>query len=373
MSIAIGAHATAANAGPSATSVTTTGVTTTGGAGTVFVAAIGAFNGAPSSLTDSKGNTYTQVGSTQASSADANLRLAIYECIGGTGGASHTFTGHTGSGAVISIWVVEVTGVSTASPRDQAPAISDDTASPYTSGTANTTQANEALISFASTFSSSGTETLTWGNSFTGLDAQTNANADITGGSATRLVTATGAYSSSFTSAGAGTAAALVGLVTYMEASAGATYTLTASSGSFAITGFGGSVNLQYQLTADVGTYAITGNAANLVYSGAGATYTLTAAAGVFTITGSSANLVQEWVMAAATGTFTITGNSAGLVQGWVLPASAGSFFVTGRAATLVYSGAPVQLALSWPTTTSWPSTGALPSGTVWPTTGKWP
>lgn len=223
MPIGTGAHASAAASG---TTVTTPSRTSTGGPGTVFTALIAwAASGSPStpsSVPDSKSNTYSQVGSTLVYSADNNIKAALYRCIGGTGGASHTFTANFGAAQdVLSVWWHETTGGDTSSITDQAPAGAEDGLSPYASSSATTTQANELLVTLTATINVSGTEAITWGNSFVSTgDDITNASSFITGSMATRSVSATGTYSSSFTATGAGTFAALTFLITYKEAAA---------------------------------------------------------------------------------------------------------------------------------------------------------
>lgn len=223
MTIALGAHVSAAT-GASGLAITTATRTTAASGSTFSVAVVwfasGGVGAAPT-VTDSKLNTYVQVG---AALTNGNNRCAIFECVNGTGGTLHTFTAtFLANQDVISIWANEITGALTASPRDQAPGGNDDTASPYTSLTTGTTaQANEILIAYGFTLSVSGTEVFTWGNSFVGTgDDQTNANADFTGTSGTLIVSAIGTYQASFTSTGAGSTEALVFIVSYKDATPG--------------------------------------------------------------------------------------------------------------------------------------------------------
>jgi hypothetical protein len=226
MTIALGVHASAATTTPALVIVTPT--RTSSASGSTYSVGVGWFTaagaGVAPTVTDSKGNTYTQVGSTLQSGGTPNFRFAIFESVNGTGGTLHTCTAtFLANQDVISIWWNEITGGLTSGIRDQAPGGNDDTASPYTSLTTGTTaQANELLIAYGGTLSASGTETITWGNSFTSTgDDRTNANAEVTGSAATRVVSATGAYQSSFTSAGAGTTEALVFIATYKDITAG--------------------------------------------------------------------------------------------------------------------------------------------------------
>lgn len=217
--------------------------TSTGGSGTVFSMYVGWYGGgAAPTITDNKGNnaSWVQVGSTLSLSADTNEKGALFECVGGTGGSSHTVTvTFSGTQTVASAWLQEWTGLATTSPRDKAPGGNSATASPYTSlSTGTTSQADEVVLAYCSTLSASGTETFNWtANSFTATgDVQNNANADQTGDSAYRIVSATGNYQASFTSSGAGTTAAVVFIVTYKGASSGSTLDVDAGTDTPAFT-----------------------------------------------------------------------------------------------------------------------------------------
>lgn len=226
MAIAVGAHARSTSLITGAT-VEVTPTVTTQASGSSFYAFIGwAGSGAAPTITDSKANTgWAQVGSTTVSSWDATVKCALFEKVNGTGGTLHTCTAtFVGGQTVATLWFLEVTGGLTASIRDQTPAVNDDSASPYTSNTATTTQANELLLAFAMTDSASGTETFTWGGTpaFTSIgEDETNASANVTGSIASANVTSTGTYNSSFTSAGAGTTRGITLLITLKDLVAG--------------------------------------------------------------------------------------------------------------------------------------------------------
>jgi hypothetical protein len=149
--------------------------------------------------------------------------------------------------------------------------------------------------------------------------------------------------------------------------SGGPTYTLTASTGTFTLTGnttglqasrnistnvgtftlTGNATGLQTgrNIAASVGTFTLTGNAANLVYTpSGGATYTLTATSGSFSLTGNNASLVASRKIATTVGTFTLNGiSNAFLLQHTIAP-SVGSFVLNGNTTNLKVSR---QLALS--------------------------
>jgi len=222
MTIAIGGHTATAG------SATSSAITTTGGSGTVFAISVGwygtvSITGLTGKLgASSDGNTYTQVGSTVAG-VDTSFKTATFECVGGAGGASHTFiAAFSGSPTLVAVIPVEVTGTTTSSPRDQAPAILDDNTSPYTSNTTGTTsQADEIAITFFHTYTNTaGPEVITRTDGYTALDTMSDP-AVWTGGSAYKVLTATGTQQSSFTSSGAGTNDALSAIITYKAAAGG--------------------------------------------------------------------------------------------------------------------------------------------------------
>lgn len=87
-------------------------------------------------------------------------------------------------------------------------------------------------------------------------------------------------------------------------------------------------------LTAETGTFALTGNAAALKRA-----LRMSAATGAFTLTGNDAVMSSGIRMAADTGAFTLTGNDAALKRSLKMAAATGSFTLTGNNATLNYSG----------------------------------
>lgn len=75
--------------------------------------------------------------------------------------------------------------------------------------------------------------------------------------------------------------------------------------------------------------------------------YTLTATGGSFTISGTAATLEYGRLLTAAAGSYAITGTDATLtytpLNNYTLTADPGAFSINGIAATLIYSGASVQ------------------------------
>jgi hypothetical protein len=124
--------------------ITTVGGTTQA-SGSTFVVAVSFDNGASiSTVTDSKSNAYTQIGTTQANAGSAHKK-ALYRCENGTGGASHTATvAFTGGSAFGTVYLIEITGAAAAS-FDQT-AQGADTSSPYTLTLPVLSQADEVII-----------------------------------------------------------------------------------------------------------------------------------------------------------------------------------------------------------------------------------
>jgi hypothetical protein len=154
-----------------------------------------------------------------------------------------------------------------------------------------------------------------------------------------------------FSKSGAGTPRG--GAVSWAEFEApSASYTLTANSGTFALTGTAASLRVPRTLTATGGSFSLTGATAGLNFgrfigasagafslTGANVTLTATGAFGlvadpaVFVLTGANAGLFFGSKIAAAEGTFALTGSDAGLLSGFTLHSEAGAFDMAGGGA----------------------------------------
>lgn len=224
MSGSIGAHAFEAAA--SATTFVASSFTSTGGSGAVMVVDVSWYGSASApTVTDSKGNTYTQQQATVAYATDANFKAARFICERFTGGAGHTITATFGSAVFGGISHVEVLGcITVGTITDQAPvgnsAAHNDT-TPYLSTTTGTTaQADEVVVACAATYTNSGTESHTWNNGYTALDGLTDPSV-WTGATSWKLLTATGTQQSSLTSSGGATDDAVTFITTFKTASGG--------------------------------------------------------------------------------------------------------------------------------------------------------
>lgn len=165
MAIAPGAAAAAGY--PDSTTTTTSGVTTQATGSLFLIGVAWEGNSTPPTISDSKGNLYTLIGSVRQTDTAYGGYSGLWYCENGTGGSSHTATA-TKAGAYSSVFFAEVTGSLTTAALDQHNGAALDTANPITSGTITTTQADEILIGFVAG-ACSGTTAYTPNNSFTSL------------------------------------------------------------------------------------------------------------------------------------------------------------------------------------------------------------
>jgi hypothetical protein len=101
---------------------------------------------------------------------------------------------------------------------------------------------------------------------------------------------------------------------------------LTASAGSFTLTGVASVITVGYNLIAGVGSFVLTGVNATLSKG-----ITLVAGLGEFALTGYDAVLSSAYTLVASLGEFTLTGVNAALQKAITLVAGAGSFILTGK------------------------------------------
>lgn len=111
---------------------------------------------------------------------------------------------------------------------------------------------------------------------------------------------------------------------------------LTTATGSFTLTGQSANLKVSRKLTAATGTFSLTGISANLVYTPvSGATYTLTAQTGVFNLTGQAAAFKVSRKLTAGTGVFYFVGNAANFYPGGVIPTTTKGGVGKGKNLTL--------------------------------------
>jgi hypothetical protein len=118
--------------------------------------------------------------------------------------------------------------------------------------------------------------------------------------------------------------------ILFYPASTGNAYKLTASAGSFSVTGTAAGLKFGRVLPSSSGSFLTTGTAAALRKG-----FTLPASAGSFQATGTAAGLKIGRVLQAGSGSFATTGTDAALRITRRLPGDSGTFAFTGSTATL--------------------------------------
>lgn len=105
---------------------------------------------------------------------------------------------------------------------------------------------------------------------------------------------------------------------------------LVAEQGSYALSGQTVILLAAPQLVAEQGSYVLTGQDATLTYAPSGA-YTLTAESGGYALTGQDAALRLARFLVAAQGSYTLTGQDATFSSGKILLVGQGSYALTGQ------------------------------------------
>lgn len=213
------------------TAPTATGVALAGGGRVVTVVDVAWYRGAgadssPTSVTDTLGNTYLPIGATESfPSQTTTYKVRRYALIGGVAGTGDLTAAFTNANDLVTMFIRQgLSSVGTTIAQDQAPAALAEThsdATPYVSNSATTVFADELLLATVFTASNSGTEAFTQNNSFV-TDSEQDNTSIITGCSSHRVVSATGTFTASVTSSGAGTTEAITLLTTFNEIAAGA-------------------------------------------------------------------------------------------------------------------------------------------------------
>jgi hypothetical protein len=120
--------------------------------------------------------------------------------------------------------------------------------------------------------------------------------------------------------------------------------TLSANPGSYAITGENASFAVSATMLGSPGSFAVTGVNASLTEN----VGTLSASPGSYAVVGESAALLHDRKANASAGSYAITGKPAGLDFGLIATASPGSYSVSGESATLEYGHAVVASSASY-------------------------
>lgn len=205
--MAIGEHKSWSGGGSTASTGSTGTMSTTSGSTLLcFAASLGEFFAASNPISDNGSHTWTQIGSELNTATGRYDRL--YKAVNITGRADHTVTATFQTSGAVTIYVVEIKDVS-ADPTITASAVVDGDGEPLESSTVSPAGAC-VLVGFCLANVNSGTETHTWGGSFSSgdqIESITDADNVLTGSMAAVVKESGGTYSSSVTSSQSPTAA----------------------------------------------------------------------------------------------------------------------------------------------------------------------
>lgn len=279
---------------------------------------------------------------------------------GGTNAFSFTCT--AGSGQYISLGANEFSGLH-ASPLGQTGNSAlggTSSTAPTVSSSAPTTETDELVVALFVDIAGTNWTSATPPGSYTESWEQPDGSSHEAGTAAYRTSTTIGTQTATF--ATGGTVNYVAGLVTYKNAAAGGSYSLTAEQGSFTLSGQAAGLRSARRLTAAQGSYTLTGQNATLATAGAftgsglevgaslsyvgnsyvgapaatgggGGPYTLTAEQGSYSLAGQASALRAARRMTAAQGSYALTGQAAGVRSGRRLTAAQGSYTILGSVA----------------------------------------
>lgn len=192
----LGAHTKAINAGGTAT--TTPAIGTVNGSGCV-VAVVWSTAQTFVSLTDSKGNSWIQIGGENIVTGG---KIRLYYCTNLIGGPGHTFTMNLSGASAAAIFVVEIlTDVHNGVSLDLQ-AYNADAVSPFTSPVIVPNAANVFLFAFDADDTGTNPATHTAGGGFAIADEIVDGSASWTGATGWQVVSSLGNYQSSWTELG---------------------------------------------------------------------------------------------------------------------------------------------------------------------------
>lgn len=295
MTLALGQNPSA-HIGGSNVTVTTSGVTTASSGSGFIVMAVGK-GGAPSAgaVTDSKSNTYTQIGSTVNYNFTGTW-VSLWRCYSGTGGASHTFTYTQGGFADASIFVQEITTSGAGLAADNVGVSPNtDTATAFTSNALTSVAAATAIVAFLAGNSSSNpaTHTVSGGSLAITADINNGSGGTCTGAIAAEIVSSVQtSLVASFTETG-NSPETVVSIASFKEAGSGTAYTLTVTAATVPIAGQ--AVTLTYT-PATTHDYVLLVNPAVVPILGAPtfADYAIAVTRALVALTGQTVNLVAS-------------------------------------------------------------------------------
>lgn len=180
----------------------TTAAITTVASGLTIVVGVAWEGGTSPAVTDSKGNTYTLLGTAQGGySHYGAARTAVFVAYNAVGGSGHTVTFSASGSIYATITALAMSGLQTSSTIDGSIVQTIDAASPFTANI-TTTNANDVLVLFAGAGGSTANETLTESTGFTKHVEEINGGSYWCASMHTREVGSAGTYTPSLTTGG---------------------------------------------------------------------------------------------------------------------------------------------------------------------------
>lgn len=323
------ADARKVGSGASSSNTVTTASGTSTVSGSTFLIFVAWDNGVNvSTISDSKSNTYTALGTEQLDGVGGRSR--VYRCINGTGGTSHTATATFSGTAFPTLHLIECTGVDTTSPIDVVAQTQTSGGSSGSSSTINTgtlSTANQVVVGLAALNNrSNGTYA---SSTLTMISQEDDIVSYWTSGVAKTVVTATTSVACTFT---AGNSNGQGGLwaVTLKEASGSGNLSISSGLGALTVTGLAPTLRIPERITAGLGELTITGLAPT---ASVGSTAVqITTGLGALTITGHVPTQTLTLPSPAAA-SLVLTGHAPTMALG-IAPAL-GQLTLTGLAPTI--------------------------------------
>ena len=108
-------------------------------------------------------------------------------------------------------------------------------------------------------------------------------------------------------------------------------YTLSANSGSYSLTGQTAGLLKNSLVSCSAGSYTLTGTDAGVFYN-----HVVTIDSGSYTLSLTDAGLLKSTILTVASGSYTFTGTDVGFLKSFVLTANSGSYTLSGTDAGLL-------------------------------------
>ena len=276
--------------------------------------------------TDTLGHTWTPMGA-QLNMVENGLRsYYVANCSAGANTVTVGLSAY-GANSDVTIVIAEWSGIATTTPLDQHAGTTGTSTLPN-GGNITTTQADELLYSAMAHNGINTSLSEEGGDGWVSLQENEGGTSNMPIATAYEIVSSTTTQDNEWWMSGASNRWAAHNTSFKAAAGGGGTnYTITASAGSYAVTGTAAGIKAQRKVVAASGTYAMTGTAA-----AARVARRIVAAAGSYVVTGTAATLRATRRLVAGAGTYAVTGTDAALQKGRRMIAEAGVYAITGTA-----------------------------------------